>query len=172
MPHSHHLALVQDFSSSKPWADNGPFQAAWCLQPARALAMVSLPGVGSALAPALDMPAPNYERRQTMLGAGGAAPEPTFQLLGEQPAPFLFSSILLAHHSSLGCFSGRQHGGSWRSSVLEHQHGPQLCVEGLAASLREPPCPAALNSHKSKTKLNRGWGTACPLFPPSPLPGD
>lgn len=51
MPHSHHLALVQGSSSSKPWADNGPFQAAWCLQPAGALAMVSLPGVGSALAP-------------------------------------------------------------------------------------------------------------------------
>lgn len=56
--------------------------------------------------------------------------------------------------------------------MLEHQHGPQLCVEGLAASLREPPRPAALNSHKSKTKLNRGWGTACPLFSPqSPARG-
>lgn len=70
MLHSHHLALVQGSSSSKPRAHNGPFQAAWCLQPARALAMVRPPGVGSALAPALDMPALIYERRQTMLGAG------------------------------------------------------------------------------------------------------
>lgn len=169
MLHSHHLALVQGSSSSKPWADNGPFQAAWCLQLAGALAMVSLPGVGSALAPALAMPALIYEGR---LGAGRGAPAPTFQLLGERPAPFLFSSILLARHSPFGRCSCCQHGVSRRSVVLEHQHGPQLCVEGLTASLREPPHPAALNSHKSKTKLNRGWGTACPLFPPSPLPGD
>lgn len=82
---------------------------------------------------------------------GGDAPEPTFQLLGEWPTPFLFSSILLAHHSPFGCYSGHQHGISWRSLVLEPQHGPQLCVEGLAASLWEPPHPAALSSHKSKT---------------------
>lgn len=105
-------------------------------------------------------------------GCWGDAPEPTFQLLGEQPALFLFSSILLAHRSPLGCCSGCQLGISQRSLVLRHQHGPQLCVQGLAPSLWEPPRPAALNSHKSKTKLNRGWGTACPLFPPSPLPGD
>lgn len=85
MLHSHHLALVQGSSSSKPWADNGPFQAAWCLQPARALAVVSPPGVGSALAPALDMPALICERRLAAGGmlripaAGGAA----------SPLPFL-----------------------------------------------------------------------------------
>lgn len=139
MPNSHHLALVQGSSSSKPWADNGPFQAAWCLQPARALAMVSLPGMGSGLAPALDMPALSYERKHDAV-CWGDAPEPTFQLLGERSAPFLLSSILLAHQSPFGCCSGRQHGISQRSLVLEHQHGPQLCVEGfLAASLWEPP---------------------------------
>lgn len=102
----------------------------------------------------------------------GDAPEPTFQLLGGALNPFLFSRILLVHHSPFGCCSGPQHGICWRSLVLEHQHGPRLCVEGLAASLRESLLPAALNAYKSKTKLNRGWGTACALFPPSSLPGD
>lgn len=172
MPHSHHLALVQGSSSSKPWADNGPFQAAWCLQPAGALAMVSLPGVGSALAPALDMPALIYQRRQVSLGAGGMLLSPHSSCWGSSQPPSFSPSILLAHRSPLGCCSGCQLGISQRSLVLRHQHGPQLCVQGLAPSLWEPPRPAALNSHKSKTKLNRGWGTACPLFPPSPLPGD
>lgn len=95
MPHSHHLALVQGSSSSKPWADNGPFQAAWCLQPAGALAMVSLPGVGSALAPALDMPALIYQRRQTSLGAGGMLLSPHSSCWGSsQPSSFSLASFL------------------------------------------------------------------------------
>lgn len=95
MPHSHHLALVQGSSSSKPWADNGPFQAAWCLQPAGALAMVSLPGVGSALAPALDMPALIYQRRQVSLGAGGMLLSPHSSCWGSsQPSSFSLASFL------------------------------------------------------------------------------
>lgn len=65
---SHHLALVQDSSSSKPWADNGPFQAARCLEPARDPAVVSPPaGAERCGAPAQirhgGMPAPGCERK-------------------------------------------------------------------------------------------------------------
>lgn len=120
MPNSHHLALVQGSASSKPWADNGPFQAAWCLQPARALAMVSPPGMGSALAPALDMPALTTQRKQTVLCAGGMLLNPHSSCWGERstssfsPGSSLSTTALLGVAVALSTASA---GGAWCWSI-------------------------------------------------------
>ena len=70
----------------------------------------------------------------------GDAPAAHAPAPGGAASPFLLSSILLVHHGPFGHRSGHQHGISQRGSVLEPQHGPRIGVEGLAASLQEPPC--------------------------------
>lgn len=55
-------------------------------------------------------------RRCWVLGCM-CAPEPTYQLLGEQPAPFLFTSILLALSGVAVAVSTASPGGAWCWSI-------------------------------------------------------
>lgn len=124
---SHHLALVQDSSSSKPRGDNGPFQTrgAWS-QPGPWLWSVR-PAWGSAPTPARRQSWPQLQgEEQEMLGVVGDAPAAYIPAPGGAASPFLLSSSLLADHGQLSA----QRAQCW--SLL-------LGMEGLAASQWEPP---------------------------------